>query len=556
MGPRFRPFHFFSNAARAREIIATLARWGFEGLLIQLGTPSALLRRLVRTKTVPLSTFQRIRAVCEDLGPTFVKLGQILATRPDLVPPALAQELRLLQDQVPAEPAEVSRRTLEEELEGTVADHFRDFDEVPAAAGSLGMVYRAILKDSGERVAVKIQRTGIQKMVAADLEILGWLARQVHERIETLQPFNLPSILAELMKELLAELDFATEARNAQLFNINNPDPEHIFAPKVYSRFTTNKIIVTEWIDGQRPDKVALTAEEGAELATIGGRSIFHQIIVDGFFHSDPHTGNILVTKDKRLCLVDWGQVGQLTIQMRYLLADLLGAIISRNAEKVVRVAFRMGRNSERIDREKLEQQVGAVLRRHAQLSEDEDVEVGLVGLELIYVFGANGIKVSPEYALLAKAVISVERTGRELDPEFDIYAIARPYLEKLQFERMNPIRSLERNWWQISESLRIATALPADLQRLLHQFEEEKISVNLSLKNTDHLEGAVKASSNRLSVAVVIASIIIGSSMVITTGVEPLLWGFPMIGIVGFVASGLLGLLLIIDVIFNRGHH
>lgn len=524
--------------------------------MTQLGTPSALLKRLVRAKSAHLNTWQRIRAVCEDLGPTFVKLGQILASRPDLVPQPLADELQNLQDQVMPEERSASLKTFEEELGRPVEEFFSDFGEKPHAAGSLGMVYRAIVKDSGERVAVKIQRTGIQKMVASDLEILGWLARQIHERIEALQPFNLPAILKELKKELLAELDFSTEAHNSQLFNLSNPYEEEIFAPKVFPQFTTEKILVTDWIDGKRPDKAEFSEEEGIELAKTGGRSIFHQIIVDGYFHSDPHSGNILVTPDKKLCLVDWGQVGQLTVDMRFLLADLLGAIISGKAEKVVRVGILMGRNNERLNREKLEQEVGAVLRKYAKVSKDEDIEVGLVGLELIYVFGANGIRVSPEYALLAKAVISVERTGKVFDPNFDIYAIAKPFLQKLQMDRMNPIRSVERNWWQIRESARILAALPSDAQRLIRRIEDEKISLNLNLRNTDHLEGALKASSNRLSVAVVIAALLVGSSMIITTGVEPLLWGFPMIGIVGFLASGVLGVFLILDVIFNRGHH
>lgn len=548
-----KPFNYLANAVRAPEIVAILVRWGFEDLLLQLDTPQFLLKNLVRKKVTDLTPYERMRNACEELGPIFVKFGQILSTRPDKLPEPLVMELKKLRSQVVAQDFEQIKPVLLKELGGAIEEFFAEFEPTPVAAGSLGQVYRARLLGSGETVAVKVQRADIRKTITADLEIIGWFARQLHARIEELRPFNLPTLVREAEHRLEEELDYRHEASNAEIFRALNLDQLRVFAPKVYQPFTTRRLLVTEWVEGQSPDNVQLTCEEAKDLARLGGESVFHQIVVTGFFHADPHSGNMLITEDRRICFVDWGQAGQITLDMRYALADLFAAITSRNAEKVIRVAEQMSLNNRRIDRRSLEKEVTLLLNKHRKFG-PSGTKMGTVGLEMLYVFGTNGIQVLGDYALLSKAILCVEESARTIDPDFDIQAVARPFLESLNRERWSYEGVTRQTVYPVLAMLRRLQQIPENVQRILQRVEEEDIEINLHHKGTENLENTFNASMNRLTVGIIVGSLIIGSSLVITTGVQPLLFGYPAIGILGFLASGLLGLYIVVSTL--RKHH
>lgn len=279
-----KPFNYLANAVRAPEIVAILVRWGFEDLLLQLDTPQFLLKNLVRSRVTHLTPYERLRNAVEELGPIFVKFGQILSTRPDRLPEPLVMELKKLRSQVVPQPFEKIQPVLTKELEGEIADFFETFEDEPFAAGSLGQVYKARLNETGELVAVKVQRAEIQKTISADLEIIGWFARQLHTRVEDLRPYNLPGLVHEAEKRLHDELNYRNEADNSEIFNALNPDQENVFAPKVINHLTTRRVLVTEWVDGVSPEDAKLSPEEGKALAQLGGQSVFRQIVVTGFF--------------------------------------------------------------------------------------------------------------------------------------------------------------------------------------------------------------------------------------------------------------------------------
>lgn len=542
-----KPFNYLNNAVRAPEIVAILVRWGFEDLLLQLDTPQFLLRNLVRKKVAHLSAYERMRNACEELGPIFVKFGQILSTRPDKVPEPLVMELKKLRSQVEPQHFDRIKPILLAELKRDIEEVFTDFDPTPVAAGSLGQVYKARLATTGELVCVKVQRADIAKTISSDLEIIGWFARQLHLRMEELRPYNLPVLVREAEKRIEEELDYTNEADNAEIFRAFNTDQTRVFAPKVNRALTTRRLLVTEWIDGFSPDKVSLSSEEAEDLARLGGNSVFQQIVGTGFFHSDPHSGNMLITPDNRICFIDWGQAGQITLEMRYHLADLFSAITSRNADKVIRVAQRMAMNNRRIDRRRIEKEVTLLLNKHREFG-PAGTKIGTVGLEMLHIFGTNGIELSPDYALLSKAILSVEETARTLDPNFDIHSVARPYLEKLNKERWMPRTIARQKLYPFLDMLRRIQQIPESVQRILQRFEDEDISINLHHTGTRELEETFNASMNRLTVGIIVGSLIIGSSLIITTGVRPLLWGYPAIGILGFLVSGLLGLYIVVS--------
>ncbi|MGF1530434.1 MAG: ABC1 kinase family protein [Puniceicoccaceae bacterium] len=547
-----RPLSFIANANRTREILSTLVRWGFEEVVSQIGALGYLSRKLLKVDTSKLTTAERVRLAFEELGPTFIKLGQFASTRPDILPAPYVEELKKLRSHVDAVPFEEIYPVLLEELGTDPKEIFAPFSPEPFAAGSIGQVYRTRQLSTSMEVAVKIQRPGIQKTILADLDILGWLVKQVHERIETLRHFNLPSLVEEGRRDLLAELDFRREARNATLFNSLNSFHKDVFAPRVFIELSSRRILVTEWVDGVSPEQAVLDPEAGKRLAHSGGSSIFEQVVVSGFFHSDPHGGNILITPDHRLCLLDWGQAGQLTREMRYLLADFFAAIGSRDAEKVVLVAVKMGRSRhKRLDLSRIEKDIALILRKHSVVGDTRSV--GFVGLELLYCFSTHGISISSDYALLAKSVMSVERTGLLLDPDFDIWEVAKPFANKLRLERWNPFTLARDNFRETLVALETLREIPGDAQRILRRIEDEDIALNLSLKDTHHLERTISVSFSRLTVGIVLGSLIIGSSTVINMELQPLVYGYSAIGVAGFLLSAILGFSLVFGMIRNR---
>jgi ubiquinone biosynthesis protein len=548
-----KPFNYLANAVRAPEIVAILVRWGFEDLLLQLDTPQFLLRNLVRKKVSGLTPYERVRNACEELGPIFVKFGQILSTRPDKLPEPLVMELKKLRSHVETQEFERIKPVLLKELDGEIEDFFSEFDSVPVAAGSLGQVYRATLRATGETVAVKIQRDDVRKNISADLEIIGWFARQLHARIDYLRPYQLPTLVREAEARLEDELDYGNEADNSEIFQSLNSDQPRVFVPKVYRSLTTRRVLVTEWVEGQSPDQVNLPSDDAAELAKLGGESIFRQIVGTGFFHADPHSGNMLITPDKRICFLDWGQAGQITLEMRYALADLFAAITSRNADKVIRVGERMSVGNRRIDRRRLEKEVTFLLNKHREFG-PSGTKIGTVGLEMLYIFGTNGIEVSPDYALLSKAILCVEESARILDPDFDIQQVAKPFLHELNKKRWSFDSVSRQTVYPLLAMMRRLQQIPENMQRILQRIEEEDLRINLHHAGTENLESTFNSSMNRLTVGIILGSLIIGSSLIITTGVKPLLFGYPAIGILGFIASGLLGLFIVISTL--RKHH
>jgi len=548
------PLDLYHNAVRAKEIATVLAKFGFSDLLQHLDSQPGLLQKIAPKPKENRTTYERLRLACEDLGPTFVKFGQIMSTRPDLIPQPLILELRKLQDEVRPHPLEEIREVARDEMGGELEDVFDDFGLEPVAAASLAQVYFAKLRETGEEVAVKIQRPNIRKVIESDLDILGWFVRQLHQRVEALQPFDLPALLRELKTAIFKELDFSNEGRNMRFFNIENAYPDQVFAPKVYVALTNERMLVMERVIGSRIDEAGLTAEEGRRVARNGAASLLHQILISGFFHADPHAGNLAITPDGRLCFFDWGMAGQLTRRMRYHLADLFMAAINHDAERIVRLAASFSSSSRKIDLKKMEKEVTFTLREHLDF-ESGHAEVGHLVLRLFYIFGSNGIDVTQDYSLMAKAILSIEEMGEELDPDFDIRAIAKPMIKTMQRERY----SLPVIWKDASMALatamQLVRELPTEVERILRRVENDDLTLNFHHKGLEGLSDALNSASNRVTLGVIIGSLLIGSSLIITTGIRPFFLGFPAIGMIGYLLSAVLSVWIVVDIIRHGGH-
>jgi ubiquinone biosynthesis protein len=548
-----KPLGFLSNAVRAKEIFTVLAKHGFANLLNQIDPQGGWWQRLVPQPTERHTIWERIRLALEELGPTFVKAGQLMSMRPDALPPALIYELRKLQNAVRPLPFSEMRPVLAEELPLDAAQVFAEFVEIPIASASLAQVYFARLHD-GRDVAVKIQRPNLHRTIQADLDLLTWFIGQLHQRVAILQPYDLPAAVEEVKINLLRELDFRHEARNQRYFNALNPHADRVFAPGVVDEFSGERVLVTERITGETVHTAHLAPAEARRIAANGATSLVHQVLIAGFFHADPHAGNVLITPDGRLCFLDWGMAGHLTRRLRLGLADLFLAAVEQDAERIVQIAAELGSPAGRADLRAMERDVTLALREDFN-SAIGHVQLGRAMLKLLFIFGQNGISITRDYSLMAKAVLSIEEVARTLDPGFDLRAVARPVLLELQRDRSS-VRAMLRETRGVMRSLLTgARELPGDIFRIIRRIEHDDLTIKFQHQGLDDLDDALKTASNRITLGVIIGSLIMGSSLIITTRVEPHLFGYPALGMVGYMLSALLGLYVIWD-IFHHGRH
>jgi len=545
---------FLVHAVRAKEIAGVLARHGFADLLDQLEVPHGIWRRLVPQAHVRRSTWERIRLALEELGPAFVKMGQMMSMRPDVLPHPLILELRKLQDAVPPVPFAEIRPVLLDSLPAEPAQIFSEFDETPVACGSLAQVYFARLASTDQPVAVKVQRPNITRTVQTDLSFAAWIAAQLHQHRPGLKPYDLPAVVEEVRQGIERELDFTNEARNQQYFNAVNPYPDRVFAPAVVEEFSSERVLVMERVDGSPIGRGDVPIEQARILAANGACSIMHQVLIEGFFHADPHSGNVLVAEDGRLCFLDWGLAGHLTRRLRYALADFWLAAIEQDAERIAQIADGLASAESRPDARVMEKEITLTLREELNFALGRQ-QFGRAMLKLLFIFGSHGIPLSRDYSMMAKAVLEIEEVGRALDPAFDLRSCTEPVLRELERERTGP----RKLWRHTRDFLRASFAgmeeLPNQLQRLVRRFEGDNLTFNMQHKGLDQLQEALKTASNRIALGVIIGSLIIGSSLIVNTHIPPYLFGYPMLGIVGYLLSAVLGFYVIWDIIRHDRH-
>jgi ubiquinone biosynthesis protein len=509
-----KPLTFLSNAARAKDIFAVLAKHGFANLLTQLDPQEGLWKRIIPQPAERRTLWERVRLALEELGPTFVKAGQLMSMRPDALPHALIFELRKLQNNVRPLPFVEMRPVLFEELPIAPSIAFASFNENPIASASLAQVYFATLPD-GREVAVKIQRPDLLKTVQADLDLLSWFAAQLHQRIEGLQPYNLPSVVDEVKENILRELDFRNEARNQRYFNALNPHPDRVYAPEVIEELSGEYVLVMERITGVTVSEARLAPAEAKRIAANGAASLIHQVLIAGFFHADPHAGNVLVTPDGRLCFLDWGMAGNLTRRLRLGLADLFMAAVQQDAERIVQIAADLGSPGGRADLRGMERDVTLALREDFN-SAIGHVQLGRAMLKLLFIFGQNGINITRDYSLMAKAVLSIEEVARTLDPDFDLRHEAKPILTELQKDRTGPRAMVREGRSMLRSLITGARELPSEIFRIIRRIEHDDLTIKFQHQGLEDLDDALKTSANRIALGFISGCLFIGSSLIV----------------------------------------
>jgi len=551
------PYNNRPDMGRLREIIRVMTKYHFGNILEAVGLKNRLFETLKLYIKSPEEVHEpahvRLRLVLEELGTTFIKLGQVLSTRADLVGREVAEELAKLQDEAPPFPFEDVKRVLESELGVPMEEVFSEFQEEPVASASIGQVHRARLRN-GDAVAVKVQRPGIADTVKSDIILMKYLAKLANDRVPGLRYYNLPGIVAEFERAIRKELDYHQEANNVERFRAMFMDDETVYAPYVYREYSTGRVLTMEYMDGVKlTDILKSDIKFNARvIAERGARCYFKQIFIHGFFHADPHPGNILVQKGNVLCFLDFGMMGHLDRSFRDRLAELFILLMNYDVNGIVNQLRYMNILTEETDLEEVKYDIIDLLDRYY------GADVRKVG-EILTEFTMPGmirrhrIRIPRDFVLLARVMSMAEDLGERLDPRFNGLAVAWEMTHKLIRNRLNPLRNLDEVPAAIIELEHIMNDLPRGLISALQKLEEGKLKMELEHRNLDEISVRIERSTNRISVAMLVSALIIGSSLVTIPREALILEKFPFLGIFGFAVSFLIALALIVSIIKSR---
>lgn len=541
----------YRHVVRLRQILDVLLAEGFGFVVVRMNLHKLIrlpkrLRRYLAAAPTPITFPQQIRRVVEELGPTFIKFAQMLSTRPDVMPGAYVREFGQLQDHVAPLPFNEIRPVLEAELARPPEEAFASFDAEPVASASLAQVYGAVLS-GGEAVVVKVQRPGIREVVRTDLEILGQLTAMVEQRFPELRPIRPRELVDEFAVTIKRELDFSTEAGNTDRLRKNLESFEGARAPRVFWEYTTDRLLVVERLEGMRADDASAIEGAGLERAALARRLVecfMKQVFVDGFYHADPHPGNILVTPQGEILILDCGAVGYLTADRLNSLGTLLLAFNDGDYERVATQVLRMGGVDDLVDINRFKSDAAAVVARYYAMPL-RYMRTGTMLEEITVLAARNGLGLPREFMLLAKTVVLVENLARTLDPDLRLLDIAAPFARDLVKRHYSPVTLAKGFAYAVADLNYYLSDVPRDLSILIKKLLRGNVRVGFEHLGLSDAVEELDRSTNRLSFAIVVASIVVGSAWVFAAGVGPQVYGYPVLGVIGFVLAAFLGLWL-----------
>jgi ubiquinone biosynthesis protein len=528
---------------RYRQILTTLVRYGYQDVVAALhleGLVRPIERVALGDGVPPQDRAQRLRLVFEDLGPTFVKLGQLLSTRPDLLPESYINELAGLRDDVRPFSFDQVEQILREEFVRPASEVFASIDRTPVASASISQVHRAVLPD-GRVVALKVRRPDITKVVQADLDIIKNLAQLLERRLPTLAPYRPIALAREFERTLKRELDFSAERRTMQRCRIQFASDPTAHIPLVFEEFSSPRVIAMEFIEGVAINDLqgirALGAEPGA-VAVTGARILLKQIFELGFFHADPHPGNLRVLPGGVIAPLDYGMFGRLDGKTRERIADLLIGLLSQDTDRVLRALEALDVRGEPLDPRGFHRDLGELVASYSELTL-EAIELGPLLRELIGFVRTHHLHIPPALVLLVRSLVTIEGVGRRLDPHFDISRQLEPYLRALAAKRFHPYRLMSQTIRTTEDLQRIATLLPDLLSQSLESIKRGEMRVHFDLQGFGRLVRQLTRASNTLAASLIISGLFVSSALVLRAGPAPLAY-------TGFITGAVLSLWLV----------
>ena len=547
----------YRHLNRYQRILRVLFKYGFDDIVEMLHidqyleTGLQMINRKPREQIDKLSRPVRLRMALEELGPTFIKLGQVLSTRSDFISPEYLNEFSKLQDEVPAFSYEEVEKIFLAETEQKPEQLFLEFNRKPLAAASIGQVHKGVLED-GSKVVIKVQRPDIEKIIAVDLEILGHIASLMEMYLEELQGHRPTAIVDEFARTISNEIDYTVEIANIERFARQFEGNSEIYVPKVYRDFSCERILTMENIQGVKASDIELLRKQGVDLSLVaerGANLVMEQIFVHGFFHADPHPGNIFILPDNIICFLDFGMMGRLSRQNREDFTDLLLYIVGRNERKITDSVLKLTDQYEEVDRDALSRDLSEMLDHYLYLPLKE-LEAGKILQDLLELVSRHKIFFKPNLYLMMKALTTVEGVGLVLDPNLELIKLAEPFMKKVKSDRIRLNRIAEEAGLTTSDYIDLFRDLPEELRSILSQLRQGRMKLEFEHRGLSDLRAVLDQVSNRISFAIVLASLIIGSSLIILSGIPPKWQDIPIIGLIGFLLAGVMGFWLLLSIL------
>ncbi len=558
------PFSFFRlrrSANRVRQVINVFLKYGFGKVIDQIHLSRFVpFRKRIKSfgqwpSVKEPAVAERLRMAFAELGPSFIKLAQILSSRPDLITKPFTDELKKLQDRVPSFSSNEAVQIIEQETAKRIDQLFSEFDSIPIAAASIAQVHFAKLLD-GSKVIVKVQRPRIREQIETDISILNFIAGLMEKYIPESAFFNPSGIVDEFSRTVRKELDFVEEARNCNRFKKNFEHISEVHIPAVYTEFSTDKIIVMERIEGVRLDDIEGITKLGldrAKLAKAGIDAYFKQILEDGFFHADPHAGNIFAMPTGQIGFMDFGIVGRVTPEMRETMANTFLALIQKNFDGLIDQYIELGLVPEHVDLD--------IFRKEfrADLADFLEPLYGLTIKEInfaeyldtvMHLAIKHKMKIPSDLLLINKAMLILESIGRELDPDFDFISAAEPYASKIIKERMSPGKIYEKVRKNVSDLSDFTLLFPKQLRQMVQKVLRDDFHIKMTHIGIDRFIRDMDRSSNRISFSLIISAMLLSSAIMHATGAGPIYKGFSLLGLSAFAFAFFLGIWLIISII------
>jgi len=536
IGGKLRRAH--RHMGRYREIFTVLVRYGLADWAnrVEFDFAREILQRRAPKELLSLSTEERVRLAFMELGPTFIKFGQILSVRPDIVGVPLSDELKKLQADVVADSFETVRSVVEEALGKKLETVFDKFEPKPVASASIGQVHAAFLK-TGEKVAVKVRHPGIERMIATDMEILMDIAAFLEAYVEESRYFRPMETVSRFARTLTREMDFMREARNIINLRDDLAGNKDVRIPKVYEELTTSKTLIMEWIDGvflSDPEKLKAKGVDLEKVASQVANIYLTMIFGAGFYHADPHPGNVLVTEEGKIGLLDFGMVGRLSARVREYIEDLIPAIVSGDSDRLVRIIIKIGSLPQGFDQAALGNDLADFISYYGSVPVSS-LRLSEALNEAISIIHRHHIILPSEVVMLMKTLVTLEGTNRALEPKFSLISLIRPF-EQGALGFLSPMRQIGKAR-RLAESMRdFLEYVPPAVVDIMERFRKETLEIHMEHRGLEH-------SANRLVFGILTAAMFLGSSMLMSAGVPPKIFGLSALGIMGYGVSLFMGI-------------